>query len=271
MDTMKHSMIAHTGTRAWILRGLGAGLLLATGAIHLDLYLTGYRHIPTIGTLFLLQVIAAFVLAVLTVAFARRSVALAGAGFAISTLGGYILSLWFGLFGFSEIRTTAGIVAGLIEVSAFVVLSTWAIALPTAQNQRRVGLVARRVIPPLGALAVLALVLAVATSPGIPTAPVSATTNLGSATTTSMKVSIKNFMFTPATFTVAPGATVIITNHDSVTHTCTAMPGSHPLGAFNSGSIGPGKSVTITAPAKAGSYAYYCGIHNYMTGTLIVK
>lgn len=45
------------------LRAAGAGLLAAAGAIHLDLYLTGYRTIPTIGWLFLLQVIAAFVLA----------------------------------------------------------------------------------------------------------------------------------------------------------------------------------------------------------------
>ena len=42
------------------LRLAGGGLLIATGAIHLDLYLTGYRSIPTIGWLFLLQVIAAF-------------------------------------------------------------------------------------------------------------------------------------------------------------------------------------------------------------------
>ena len=31
------------------LRLAGAGLLAATGAIHLDLYLTGYRSIPVIG------------------------------------------------------------------------------------------------------------------------------------------------------------------------------------------------------------------------------
>jgi hypothetical protein len=46
-----------------LLRLAGAALLAATGGIHLDLYLTGYRHIPTIGWLFLLQVIAAFALA----------------------------------------------------------------------------------------------------------------------------------------------------------------------------------------------------------------
>ena len=33
------------------LRLAEGGLLIATGAIHLDLYLTGYRSIPTIGWL----------------------------------------------------------------------------------------------------------------------------------------------------------------------------------------------------------------------------
>ena len=32
------------------LRLTGAALLAATGAIHLDLYLTGYRHIPKVGS-----------------------------------------------------------------------------------------------------------------------------------------------------------------------------------------------------------------------------
>ena len=36
------------------LRLAGGGLLIATGATHLDLYLTGYQSIPTIGWLFLL-------------------------------------------------------------------------------------------------------------------------------------------------------------------------------------------------------------------------
>ncbi len=92
-------------------RVAGAGLLAATGAIHLDLYLTGYRSIPVIGWLFLLQVIAAFGLAAAVLVSGSRLAAAAGAGFALSTLGGYLLSVQFGLFGFKEIRTTAGIVA----------------------------------------------------------------------------------------------------------------------------------------------------------------
>src|SRR5262244_1065120 len=110
------------------LRVAGAGLLAAAGAIHLDLYLTGYRSIPTIGWLFLLQVITAFALAAAVLATGSRLVAAAGAGFALATLGGYLLSIWVGLFGFTEIRTTAGIVAGIIEVAAFAALAILALA-----------------------------------------------------------------------------------------------------------------------------------------------
>jgi predicted lipoprotein with Yx(FWY)xxD motif len=110
------------------LRVVGAGLLAATGAIHLDLYLTGFKHIPTIGVLFLLQVIAAFVLALAMLVRGGRLIAALGAGFAVATLGGYLLSIWFGLFGFHEVRTTAGIVAGIIEVATFAVLAPLALA-----------------------------------------------------------------------------------------------------------------------------------------------
>jgi predicted lipoprotein with Yx(FWY)xxD motif len=107
-------------------------LLVATAAIHLDLYLTGFRTIPTIGPLFLFQVIVGFALALAILAapftaVTRRpavdaSIAAVGAGYAIATLGGYLLSLWVGLFGFHEIRSTAGTVAGIIEIAAFGVL-----------------------------------------------------------------------------------------------------------------------------------------------------
>jgi predicted lipoprotein with Yx(FWY)xxD motif len=113
----------------WLLRLTGAGLLAATAAIHLDLYLTGFRTIPTIGPLFLFQVITGFVLALAILAapfipVTRRpavdaTIAAVGAGYAIATLGGYLLSLWVGLFGFHEIRSTAGTVAGILEIAAF--------------------------------------------------------------------------------------------------------------------------------------------------------
>jgi predicted lipoprotein with Yx(FWY)xxD motif len=118
------------------LRLAGSGLLIATGAIHLDLYLTGYRSIPTIGWLFLFQVIAAFVLGAVVLATAARLAAAAGAAFSLATLGGYLLSLWIGLFGFKEVRTTAGIAAGVVEVAAFAALAGLA-AMPAERG--RVG------------------------------------------------------------------------------------------------------------------------------------
>ena len=114
--------------RTVTLRVAGAGLLIATGAIHLDLYLTGYRSIPAIGWLFLLQVIAAFGLALAVLVIPSRLVAAAAAVFPLATLGGYLLSVWIGLFGFTEVRTTAGIVAGVVEVAAFVVLAALTLA-----------------------------------------------------------------------------------------------------------------------------------------------
>jgi hypothetical protein len=70
----EHAGRPASGWPALILRVAGSGLLIATAAIHLDLYLTGYRTIPTIGWLFLLQVIAAFGLGLAVLAIPRRLV-----------------------------------------------------------------------------------------------------------------------------------------------------------------------------------------------------
>ena len=133
----------------WLLRVTGAGLIAATAAMHLDLYLTGFRTIPTIGPLFLFQVIVGFALALVILAapftaVTRRpavdaSIAAVGAGYAIATLGGYLLSLWVGLFGFHEIRTTAGTVAGIIEIAAFGVLLGLAVLVLEPQWSGRPG------------------------------------------------------------------------------------------------------------------------------------
>jgi predicted lipoprotein with Yx(FWY)xxD motif len=117
------------------LRISGALLLAVSAGIHLDLYLTGYRKIPTIGWLFLLQVIAGFVLTIAALVTRSRLAAAASAALALSTLGAYLLAVWIGLFGFKEIRTRAGIAAGLIEVAAF---ATLALAAVTADPARHI-------------------------------------------------------------------------------------------------------------------------------------
>src|SRR3954453_17192207 len=87
------------------LQAAGALLLAVSGAVHLVLYLTGYRAIPVIGWLFLVQVVGAFVLVVAVLVTQSGLAAGAGAGFALSSLAAYLLAGLTGLFGFREIRT----------------------------------------------------------------------------------------------------------------------------------------------------------------------
>ena len=79
---------------------------------------------------------------------------------------------------------------------------------------------------------------------------------------------IKNFMFSPDSLTVSPGAVVTVKNEDSVTHTLTDKTDQT---AFNTGPVGPNQTKTFKAPDKAGSYSFFCTIHQYMTGTLVVR
>ena len=79
---------------------------------------------------------------------------------------------------------------------------------------------------------------------------------------------IKNFMFTPDSLTVAPGAMVTVRNEDSVTHTLTDKADQN---AFNTGPVSPNQTKTFKAPDKAGSYPFLCTIHQFMTGTLVVR
>ncbi len=142
----------------------GAGVLIASGAIHLDLYQTGYRSIPTIGWLFLFQVIVAFVLALAILATIRTVIAFplaaaAGALFALATLGGYLLSLRVGLFGFREVRTTAGIVAGVLDIAAFAALALAVLLSPFALSLT--GLIRRRLTVLVAGVAAVTLVAAV--------------------------------------------------------------------------------------------------------------
>ena len=149
----------------------GAALLIASGSIHLDLYLTGYRSIPTIGWMFLLQVISAYALALAIAVTRYRLAAAAGAAFALGTLVGYLLSLKVGLFGFTDVRTTAGIVAAVIDVAAFAALAT------AVGPGRRMGSTAT--VAATAAVSVLALAL-LGVAAGTPKAAPAASATVGS-------------------------------------------------------------------------------------------
>jgi plastocyanin len=78
-------------------------------------------------------------------------------------------------------------------------------------------------------------------------------------------ITISNFMFTPMSLAVSPGATISVTNKDSATHTLTATGGQ-----FNTGDITQNQTKTFKAPMKPGTYHYICNIHQYMMGTITV-
>jgi len=118
--------------RAAITVGLiiGSALLAASGAIHLELWSMGYRTIPTIGPLFLIQGISGALVAALLVASRRLFLVVMAAGFMLATIGGLLLSIYFGLFGFMD--TLAAPYAGLslwIESSGAVLLAVIGVAL----------------------------------------------------------------------------------------------------------------------------------------------
>jgi predicted lipoprotein with Yx(FWY)xxD motif len=179
----KHRKIKLGDWRQPWLRVAGALLLVVSAGIHLVLYLTGYRSVPTIGWLFLVQFLVAFVLAIGALVTHSRLVAVAGAAFALSTLGCYLLAVWSGLFGYKEIRTRAGIAAGLVEVAAFATLALAAViadarraaapARPRPRMLTGVRAAVSLVVGAVGAVSVAALVLfgiAVAGAGGEPAA-----------------------------------------------------------------------------------------------------
>jgi hypothetical protein len=110
------------GLTATVLCVAGAVLLVVSAVIHLHLWSTGYRHIPTIGPLFLLQGIVGIALALLVAGTRRGWAALIGAGFAASTIGGLVLSVEVGLFGFKDSITAPDATLSLVVESAAVLV-----------------------------------------------------------------------------------------------------------------------------------------------------
>jgi plastocyanin len=78
------------------------------------------------------------------------------------------------------------------------------------------------------------------------------------------EVLMKGSVFNPGTLTVKAGTTVKFTNNDNMAHTATST-----TGVFDSGNLSPSRSYSYTFQT-AGTYPYYCGLHPFMTGTVVV-
>lgn len=86
-----------------ILVWVGSALLAASAVIHFHLWLSeGYRHIPTIGPLFMAQAIVGVLLALATAIFRKLVLVAGAAGLSVSSIGALLISAWWGLFGWQE-------------------------------------------------------------------------------------------------------------------------------------------------------------------------
>jgi xanthine/uracil permease len=113
---------------AWI----GALLLVLSAIIHLHLWSQSYQHVPTIGPLFLTQGIAGIVLAIMVSVSRHLVMLISGALFAIGTIGGLLLSVYVGLFGFRDsLSAPYATLSLLFEAVAFAVLAGAAVLTAT--------------------------------------------------------------------------------------------------------------------------------------------
>ncbi|NYJ07903.1 hypothetical protein [Petropleomorpha daqingensis] len=122
-------------------RVVGAAMLVATGWIHLDLWLDGYRAVPWIGPLFLANVVLAGLAALAVLVTPTRWlpwVALPAGLLELGTLGALVLSLTVGLFGFVEsLRASLVVPTILVESVGFLVLAGYAVVALARQRRRR--------------------------------------------------------------------------------------------------------------------------------------
>lgn len=77
-------------------------------------------------------------------------------------------------------------------------------------------------------------------------------------------ISIDNFTFAPATVTVPVGTAVTWTNRDDIPHSIVASDK-----VFRSQALDTDDGYSFTF-ARAGTFDYFCGLHPYMTGKVIV-
>jgi hypothetical protein len=108
------------------LRLVSVGLLSTLGWVHLHLWQAGYRHIPTIGPLFLVAAVSTVTVAVSMLVWPSRLVGLLGFTTATGILASLIVSINVGVFGFTESLSAPFAVESIVlEMAAALTLSGW--------------------------------------------------------------------------------------------------------------------------------------------------
>jgi hypothetical protein len=96
----------------------------ASGAIHVHLWDIAYRNVATLGPLFLVQAIAAFVIAVAVLATRHILAVAAGLALVAGTIVGFIMARTLGIFGF-KLGFSSGLANTvlIIEIVAVIMLA----------------------------------------------------------------------------------------------------------------------------------------------------
>ena len=126
-----------TSGSLWLLYVLDAGLLVASGLIHLHLWDIAYRHVKTLDQLFLAQT-ALCILAAIVLLAARRVIVVAGCALLMAgTIVGFLLARTVGIFGFKLPYITGEAYAVLVieAVAVLLLIITGALM----QGGRRAG------------------------------------------------------------------------------------------------------------------------------------
>jgi hypothetical protein len=121
MTATRHTQRQHARPRTsgalWLLYLCDAGLLVASGLIHLHLWDIAYRHVKTLDVLFLVQVAACLVAAVALLAFRRLIVVLGAAALMAGTIVGFALARTVGIFGF-HLTFSSGLAYTVLVIEA---------------------------------------------------------------------------------------------------------------------------------------------------------
>ena len=128
--TSTRQAVARGGLITWVLCIIDAALLAASGSIHLHFWDIAYRHVKTLGPLFLVQVVAAFAIAVAILVTRHLLAVAAGLLLMAGTIVGFILVRTVGLFGF-KLGFTSGLASTVlvIEIVAVVLLAVTGLVL----------------------------------------------------------------------------------------------------------------------------------------------
>jgi hypothetical protein len=119
----------------WLLYIIDAGLLVTSGLIHLHLWDIAYRHVQTLDVLFLVQVGAALVAAVLLLSTRHLLVILGSAALMAGTIVGFLLARTSGVFGF-HLSFSSGLANVVLVVEAVAVVTLALTALAKARTRR---------------------------------------------------------------------------------------------------------------------------------------